>query len=150
MRPPPSEIQRADPQARKLALIIIGTVLGLAVLLYPIADYMISALRGFLAQNIDLILQAPAMSIGVGLLFMFPLILFSIHLFSLGTRTVAERRSPPRDLRLARDTRIYTGQAAVTRGRVAQALAAMLLFACISLPVALWTMLYKVANSAQL
>lgn len=146
MRSSPFEIQRADPKARRLALIIIGIALGIAVLLYPIADSLIAALRSFFEQNMDLILQAPALSVGVGLLFMSPLSLFSIYLFRLGSRSVTERRSPPHDLRMVKDTRVYTGQAAVTRGRVAQALAAVLLFASIAVPILLWMTLSTIAG----
>ncbi|MDH3378118.1 MAG: hypothetical protein OEQ39_14320 [Gammaproteobacteria bacterium] len=67
-----------------------------------------------------------------------PLLGFAAYLWSLGRRTLRAREFPPPGLRVIRDTRVITGEAAGSRGRQLKLLALGCGIACIALALLLW------------
>jgi hypothetical protein len=133
-----AEIQRADPDARRRAIVVItvATVVGgIAIFAgercWPVvADWLSSDPGRFRLRLATITTLAVALTA-------VPLLGFAAYAWSLGTRVRHQQRFPLEGVRLVRDTPVVSGAAAAARGRFMQVLAVLLaaLAACVA---ALW------------
>jgi hypothetical protein len=132
-------VQKADPKARRLALvfILIGMIVG-ALLILAVEQYQ--------GTNRDKILSDPAntserirltLLVSAALL-STPLLLFAAYCWTLGAKVRRAQRFPPPNVRVIRDTPVVYGDDAVFRARVLQALAVSLLVVTGLLLAAFW------------
>ena len=122
-----NEIQKADPAARRQAvlLIIFGTALG---------ALLIAAFEHFREPFHEWLLSEPAesasrakLAIRVSVFVLtVPVIVFAIYLWRLGARVLRVQQFPPPGFRVIRDTPVVEGHGATTRGYVIQILAVCL------------------------
>jgi hypothetical protein len=134
-----TEVQRADPVARRRAVLLVagGAVMGVLLIAAferaraPLGDWIRSdpgqAARR--AQRVALV------SSGV---LVAPLFGLATYLWLLGARVVRAGRFPAPGQRVLRDTPVLRGQPAVSRGRGVQALAVCLGAAAALLLVLCW------------
>lgn len=138
-RPDRLSIQRADPGARRRAILLVvlgalaGTLLiaGATHFRAPLLDWLLSEPRAR-AHRLRLLLLLVAAGLSV------PLVFFAAHLWSLGSRVHQARQFPPPGYRVIRNTPVVVGQAAISRGRALRALALFLGAAAVLLWLLLW------------
>ena len=134
-----TEIQKADPQARRRAIIILvlATLIGCAAIL--LFQHYAPALQDWILQDRE---KAATRMANVLMIFSalscVPLLAFAVYLWRFGSRVVGAERSPPPGFPVARDTPVLRGPSARRRGRLAQGLAGCLVFLAGALPVILW------------
>lgn len=131
-----TDIHEADPIARRRGLWIIagGAVTG-AVLL-TVAGELRPEFAAWVTQDVSTRLRI--VSAVVTLMIVGPVLGLAAYYWHLGRRTVGAARYPPPGLRVVRDTPIVTGETAHRRGRVMQALAAMLAGASLLVAFLVW------------
>ncbi len=133
------EIRRADPAARRRALLLTllaalaGTVLIASFGRYdtPLREWLLSEPEQFVSRAL---LVFSLLSAAV----MAPLAAFSIYLWSFGAKVLREQEFPPPGYRVIRDTPVLRGHAAASRGRGLKALALGLAIASAILLGLLW------------
>jgi hypothetical protein len=134
-------VRRAEPAARRQAILIAVAAATLGGLLILAVDRYSTPLR-------DWILSDPAQMPGrLKLVFTIfavtasaPLLAFAAYLWSLGGRVVSSRQFPPPGHRVVRDTEVVEGESAVVRGRALKTFAIMLGAVSILFWVGLWTL----------
>ncbi len=134
---PMGDIQRADPAARRTALILLGcaTLAGAALMIG--ANQLRPRFEAWLehyGSRVGLTL------VGIAIITLGPLLGFAWYLWSLGRRTVRAGRYPPPGLRVTRDTPVLTGQAARRRGRLAYFFAGLLATTALLFPLLLFAL----------
>lgn len=137
-------IQRADPAARRQAILVV--IFGAAVggLLIAGFDHFGESFREWLssepahtAERARLAMYLSALILSV------PLIGLAVYLWLVGARVQRAQQFPPPGFRVIRDTAIVGGSAAVTRGQVIQVLAL-----CLGLAAALmWLFFWWLART---
>jgi hypothetical protein len=138
-----SELQKADPRARRAALIVvaIGTLGGAGlILLFETYRTDVAAWIAADDRRIRLVIAA------LVLLTAGPALAMAAYLWRLGHRTIESDRYPPPGLRVVRDTRVVIGPAARRVGRVVQVAASVLAGGGVLLAVSLWRLLALFAN----
>jgi uncharacterized membrane protein len=133
------EVQKADPKARRLALVflIVGAIIGTLLIL---------ALEQYQGTMRDRILSEPAgASDRIRLAFLLsavllstPLLISAAYFWNLGAKVRRAQRFPPPNVRVIRDTPVVYGDDAALRGRVLQGLALGLLILTALLLAAFW------------
>jgi Na+/phosphate symporter len=122
-----SEVQKADPEARRKALLLI--VFGAAI-----GGLLIAGFMHFGELLRDWILSDPAetafrarlaICLMVALLAL-PLVGLAVYVWLIGARVLRTQRFPPPGLRVLHDTPVVSGSAAVTRGHAIQIVAVCL------------------------
>lgn len=119
-----NEIQKADPTARRQA--VLAVIFGAAV-----GGLLIAGFDHFHGPFREWLLSDPAETARRARLAMYlaafvlsaPLIAFAVYLWLLGARVMRAQQFPPPGVRVIRDTPVIGGPAAVTRGQVIQVLA---------------------------
>jgi len=112
-----TEVRRADPSARRQAvlLIIFGALVGALLIVAferyrtPLRDWLLSE-PGELAYRVRLVFFLSAV------VFLVPLVAFAVYFWSLGVKVLHTQQFPPPGARVIRDTPVIGGQAAVLRG----------------------------------
>ncbi len=118
------DIQKADPAARRqaLLLVLVGTVLGvLAIAIYvrfriPLQAWLLSDPKQ-LAGRLRLLCFAIAIVLAV------PLAAFAGYLWWFGSKAIRTQQFPPPGHRTIRDTPLLKGRPALVRGRRLEILA---------------------------
>lgn len=134
-----TELRKADPEARRQALLIVvaGALVGVLCLLAieryrdPLLDW-ISAEPAASAQRFRRVLLAAAA------LLTLPLLGIAAYLWALGRRIEAAAAFPPPGMRVIRDTPVVSGASAVSRGRWLKRLALICVIAALALGWMLW------------
>ena len=139
-------IQPADPQARRRAVIVVLTTAVLGALLIYLFNRALPQLSHWLAANLEAILARPAMVIAVALLFMTPIFAASGYLFVLANRIINSERLPPPGQAVVRDTPVLEGAPAVRRGRALQIIAGMLSVGALVMAMWCWQLLKLMAD----
>lgn len=121
------EMRKADPAARRNAVltVVLGAVVG-TLLIVGFNRYA-SSLRDWIESEPS---EAPrrlrlVFLLGATLL-SAPLVVFVVHLWSIGARVLRAQEFPPPGYRLIRDTPVIGGRSAVLRGRAFLILAIVL------------------------
>ena len=112
-----TEVRRADPSARRQAvlLIIFGALVGALLIVAferyrtPLRDWLLSE-PGELGYRVRLVFFLFAVLLA-------PLVAFAVYFWSLGVKVLHTQQFPPPGARVIRDTPVIGGQAAVLRGQ---------------------------------
>jgi hypothetical protein len=120
-------IQKADPAARRQALLLIVFATATGALLFAAFEHYREPFREWLlsepaetASRAKLALYISAFVLCV------PLVAFAVYLWLLGARVLRAQRFPPPGSRVIRDTPVVEGHGATTRGQLIQILAVCL------------------------
>ena len=135
----PHAIQRADPRARRLALILVGfaTLAGLALVV--VFESQLSALQRWITEDPEQMDDRLVLAVwGLALASVVPTLFLSAYLWRLGARVVHSGVFPPPGMRVVRDTPVLLGRAAVKRGRLLKALGLLAGAAGVGLVIVLW------------
>jgi hypothetical protein len=141
-----ARIQRADPAARRKAVIIlaVAAVLGLSAI--AVLESHMGDIESWLEQNIEFLLQHTHVVFIATLVMVLPVLGAGVYLLVLGNRIVRSQRFPPPGLAVIRDTVALEGARAVRRARIIQALAVLLLCAASAIPVFVWSLFESLAK----
>jgi hypothetical protein len=131
-----SQTQRADPGARRTALLVVIAAGALGALLLWIAERRRPALEAWLAED-------PATRVWLLLAVLVvatsgPVLVLAGYLWRLGARARRAGRFPPPDAALLRDTAVLGGTDAQRVARAMQVVAALLALAGLAIPVLCW------------
>lgn len=145
---PLSNIQKADPLARKKAIWILffGLAFGTTIILGY--KYFENRIHAWVEANIDLLTSNPEIPFVISLVLVSPLFLFSGYLFFYGYRAARAQRFPAPGFTVIRDTVVHCGTNALVRGRIVQALSLVLAFASAMIPVFFWYVFRHLAGGA--
>ena len=142
-----TEFRRADPAARRHAVLLVAAAAVIGVLLIagferyriPLRDWILAD-PGTAPDRIKAVLFLLAALLSV------PLLAFAVYLWALGARVIRAREFPPPGLRLIRDTPVITGEAALSRGRRLKILALGCVLASAVLVFLLWRLASVLGN----
>lgn len=143
-----TQIQRADPAARRraLKLLLVGLVLGL--ILIQLLETALEEQEQWLLDNLPLILENSQLVVVLGIVMALPLAGLSIYLLLFANRIARAERFPPPGVAVTRDTPVIEGAAARRRAWLLRILA-MVIFLCgYTLPWVLWSIVDQVTRPA--
>jgi hypothetical protein len=134
-----AELRKADPAARRKALLLwgAGTLVGALLIAAqgwyrgPLESWILAD-RGRAAGRAALLLG------GAATLLIVPLVAFAVYVWRLGARVIAFREFPPPGQPVIRDTPILRGDDAHRHGRGLRAIAIVMLVAAAALIVMFW------------
>lgn len=133
------EIQKADPQARRRAAVVIAVGMAIAAFLVLVLKDYRSVLLEWLVSRPELWpVRIKIVAIVLAVLSVVPLYGISVYLWRFGGVVTEARRFPPPGSAVVRDTRILMGRDALRRGRTSRAMAVLLAVAATALAIALW------------
>ncbi len=134
-----SDIQRADPAARRRALLLVafGALTG-GIVVAVFERYRPLLERWLLSDTGAMTQRSMSITVVLVLAIIAPLFAFAAHLWMRGSAMRRHLRFPLEGERLVRDTPIVRGKAAAVRGRVLQWLACGLVILAIAIAVVLW------------
>ena len=138
------EIQKADPAARRQAvlLVIFGMAVG-ALLIAGIEHFREPFREWLLSEPAETARRAKLAMYVSGFVVSAPVIAFAIYLWLLGARVLRAQQFPPPGFRVIRDTPVVGGHGAVNRGHAMQVLAV-----CLGMSAALlWLFLVWLART---
>ncbi|MBL1142696.1 MAG: hypothetical protein HND53_11755 [Proteobacteria bacterium] len=129
-----TEIQKADPTARKKALfiIIIGGSVG-ALFLFLCSIYKVD-IYNWLDNNLEFLLDHSSYVLFVLFILFSPLIIFSVYFYKFSLRIINDERMPPDNYPVVRDTKVFTGSQALSRARLLQLFSLLLIIIAIVVP----------------
>jgi hypothetical protein len=131
-----SEIQPADPQARRTALTILAVVTLIGVILIAAAGQLRAAAEAWVER--DLATRARMVIGAMTVLAVGPLLVLAAYSWRLGGRILRGGRYPPPGVRVVRDTPVVTGDAAVRMARGVRVLAALVCASGVLLAYLIW------------
>jgi hypothetical protein len=133
------EVRRADPDARRQAVLIVALGALVGALLIAGFDWYGNALRDWVrSQPSEMPRRLRLVFIVGAALLSAPAIVFAAYLWSLGAKVLSAQQCPPPGHRVIRDTPVIGGRAAMWRGRSYQILAVVLGVASVLLWLAVW------------
>lgn len=143
-----SDIQKADPHARKWAIWIVigGALFGTTIIAGY--GYFERQIYGWIEDNLELLTANPELPSLFGLVVVFPLLAFAIYLYVYGHRAARAKRIPAPGYAVIRDTAVHTGTRALVLGRIVQAVSLMIILASAMIPVFFWYVFSQLANDA--
>ena len=142
-----NEVQKADPKARTSALIITIAVIVIGMCALALFERYQAPLADWFVANMATISDHTGVVAAVVTAFFAPVYLVAGYLFLIGQRVIDSRRSPPPGHSVIRDTKIMEGHAAVTRGRLLQALSIALAIAVTVAIVLFVTLVDEIAQA---
>ena len=134
------EIQKADPSARRTALIIVGAGLVVGALLIAATERLRPMFEHWVAQ--DLKIRSWIVFAGITAATVGPVLAAAAYVWRLGQRVTWAERYPPPGVSVFRDTVVLTGSASKRKGRFMQVTAVTLGTAGILLTFFLWRVLF--------
>ncbi|HXJ82626.1 MAG TPA: hypothetical protein VMS64_28555 [Candidatus Methylomirabilis sp.] len=117
------DVMKADPSARRRAIVtaFLGVLVG--ALLIGGFEWYRDSLRGwFTSRPAEMPRRLRLLFLLGGTLLSAPLVVWAVHLWSLGTKALRARQFPPPGYRVIRDTPVLGGRAALSRGRLLRGL----------------------------
>jgi hypothetical protein len=122
-----NEVQKADPDARRRAILLIVFAAALGGLLIAGFEHYRGSFREWLtadpagtARRARLVLSLSVLALSA------PAIAFAVYFWQLGRKVLLAQQFPPPGYRVIRDTPVVRGAAAMTRGHVIQVVAVCL------------------------
>jgi uncharacterized protein YacL len=137
-----SDIQKADPVARKKAAAIALVFGGIGVLILLFGSIYESAIYEWLDKNIQFLISHSILVFSALFIFFVPLIFFAAYLFKFSNLVVLGQRMPPKDYPVVRDTKVVVGSKAILRGRILQIFALLLVLFSVVIPISI-TYIFK-------
>ena len=139
------QIQKADPVARRKA--IIGIALGLLVggLLFLMLEWLLGNMNQWIASHAEFLVEHHYVAFLVMLVPVAPVIALSGYLIIYAGRIVKSGRFPPPGTAVIRDVRVIEGRSAIIRGRVAQWLCWIILLSASAIPLIIWYIFYSIS-----
>ena len=133
------EIQRADPRARRRALLTVACATVAGLTLIALAERYRPVLEDWVTRDPDqfrarLTLGFATLAVALS----GPLLGGAAYCWRLGRRIVRAETFPPPGLAVVRDTVVMHGRAARRRGRLIQLIAAALALVACAIPAMLW------------
>jgi hypothetical protein len=141
-----SEIQKADPKARRVGLLILGGGTLLGVVLITITGKLRPDFEAWVKQDVGARLRMVVAALT--LLTAGPALGVAGYLWRLGQRIVRAERYPPPGLRVVRDTLVVVGQDARWRGQLVQAFGAVIGLTGLLLAFFVWRLLSLLEGAA--
>jgi hypothetical protein len=143
-----SEIQKGDPDAKRKAiwLLVLCSIVGSVVL--GSYSYFEAEIHRWIYRSIDFLISNPLAVCLPALVFVIPILLFSVYLFIYGYRASQAKRMPPPGYSVVKDTVVLSGLKAIRMGRLVQFISLVLLLAGASIPGILWYVFDRVVSSA--
>lgn len=137
-----SEIQYADPRARRRALLFLATGAAVGAVVLSAMTPIWGRLREWVAEDpAQAVIRLRLVATSTGALVAIPTLVLAARWWQLGERVVRSSRFPPPDMPVVRDTVIWHGQAARRRGRLLQGVALLLSIAVSGLLMIVWRVL---------
>ena len=134
-----NEIQKADPAARRQAILVILFAAATGALLLAAFEHFREPLREWLLSEPAETARRARLAVYVSAFVLSaPVIAFAIYLWLLGARVLRAQQFPPPGFRVIRDTPVVGGQGAVTRGHAIQVVAVCLGLAAAILCLFFW------------
>ncbi len=134
-----AEIQRADQQSRKLAILaLVVLLLGGAVLSIQFESWLTEVRRMPVESARESLTTVFSWSVGIGTV---AIALAGCHVWWWGRRVRRALRFPPPGATVLRDTIILSGQAAASRGMLLQFLGVTLILCAAAVAVVSWWVL---------
>ena len=135
------EVRKADPAARRnaLLLILIGAAVG-SSLIVAFERYRGAVQEWLVADPAEVSQRLQLTLVFGGVALLLPLLIAAASLWRLGVRTIRSGQFPPPNIKVVRDTPVAQGGAATWRGRALQMLAIALALAALLLCLLLWRM----------
>ena len=119
-----NEVQKADPDARRKALLVLIFAAALGGLLISGFEHFREPFREWLQSDPAETARRARLALSVSMLVLsVPAIAFAIYFWLLGKKVLLAQQFPPPGYRVIRDTPIVRGAAAVSRGHAIQILA---------------------------
>lgn len=144
-----NEVQKADPAARRQALLVIVFATAIGALLITGFEHLSQPFHEWLSSEPAETVRRARLAVYVSAFVVSaPVIAFAIYLWLLGARVLRAKRFPPPGLRVIRDTRVVDGPAAVTHGHAIQVLAVCLGVSAALLWLFLWWFLRTLGQGA--
>jgi hypothetical protein len=140
------EVQKADLAARRRTVWIVSAATVLGCVLIVQFDSARQSFEGWLVAHEETLIARPELLPLSALVLLLPVLLAALYFWRFGARVVASRRFPPPGSTVIRDTPVLAEGAAVSRGRLVQALAAMLAFSALAIPAFLWYVLWSLSR----
>ena len=140
-----NEVQKADPAARRQALLVIVFAAATGALLIAGFEHFrewLSSEPAETARRAKLAVYVSAFILSA------PVIAFAIYLWLLGARVLRAQQFPPPGFRVILDTPVVGGQGAVTRGHAMQILAVFLGLSAALLWLFLWWLARTISEGA--
>ena len=135
-------IQRADPAARRKALIwlLVGAAVAAAIL------HLLGDVESRFGERVAGAQSAPGWIGLSGLVAMLPLLGFAVYLWHFAARVRSARRYPLPGQAVIRDTIVHEGDAALRLAASFRVLAIILSVLSMAIPLMLWLMAQSVAT----
>lgn len=139
------DIQKADPQARRKAVLTLlaGALVGAG--LFFLLEFFIGNANLWIESNAMLLIQHHYLSFLIMLLLVSPIIWLCIYLIRFAEKVINTQRFPPPATPVIRDVRVLEGRQAVVRGRLVQALCWIIVLASALIPLLVWYIFYSVS-----
>ena len=144
---PESDIQPADPAARKRAVwfVLFVAVLGGALALALV--FREAQINQWLNQNAEILIQQPGIIYSVLFIAMLPLTGGAVYMYRLADRIIRSQRMPPPGQKVIKDTPVITGRKAVRQGRGLKFLSTLMGLIGLLLPFGIVVMLMMLQKS---
>jgi hypothetical protein len=134
-----SSVRRADPGARRQAILFVAVTVLLGTLLVLGVDRYAESLREWILSDPE---AAPRRLKTLFALFAVaasaPLLAFAAYVWNLGAQVIRSGQFPPPGQRVLRDTEVVDGRPAISRGRALKVFAMSLAALCVLFWILLW------------
>ena len=144
-----NEIQKADPAARRQAVLVIVFATAAGALLIAGFEHFREPFREWLSSEPAETARRAKLAMYVsGFVVSAPVIAFAIYLWLLGARVLRAQQFPPPGFRVIRDTPVVGGHGAVNRGHAMQVLAVCLGMSAALLWLFFWWLARTISEGA--
>lgn len=139
------DIQKADPQARRKAImnLIIGALVGTG--LFFLLEYLVGNVNFWIQSNAVYLVEHHYIAFLAMLLLVSPILWLTIYLIRFTRQIIRTERFPPPGTPVIRDVRVLEGKLAVRRGRLLQVLCWLILIPAAAIPVMVWYIFYSLS-----
>jgi hypothetical protein len=139
--------QRASTSETRTAVWVICLTALIAAIMLATLKYYRACIESWLESNIDFLREYPSVVLAASLVLTLPIIFGGVYFLRFGCNTVQAQRFPPLGYAVLRGTVVLEGPRAVTRGRIIQGLAILLLLMAIALPLSIWYVFRSLAST---